>query len=263
MTSEHGIFDKENQKTFGDNSVTAHYVGMTTLFPPEARALEKLRGMVRGGPIMDIGVGAGRTTPYLLELSTDYVGIDYSADMIAKCRSRFPGVRFEVGDARDLTSYPTGHFGLLMFSLNGIDCVDHSDRLNALSECRRLLHDDGILLFSSHNELWDVRANQRRARRFLGRLKDSIRYFRHLKTLRPIRHPTYGYSYRCERVFGDTQTLILYYITPQAQIRQLQTVGFACSAVFSTEGREMLPDMREESPSPWLYYLARKSDAVQ
>jgi SAM-dependent methyltransferase len=150
---QHDIFDKQNQKTFRDVSVAEHYADMTALFPPELRALEKVRDVVRGRPIMDIGVGTGRTAPKLLELSTDYVGIDYSPEMIAKCRIRFPGVRFAVGDARRLDNYDTAHFALLMFSLNGIDYVRHSDRLVILRECHRLLDDGGVFLFSSHNEL--------------------------------------------------------------------------------------------------------------
>jgi SAM-dependent methyltransferase len=80
MSLHRALFDRENQKTFRAGSVAEHYVGMTALFPPEVRALEKVRDWVRGRPIMDIGVGTGRTTPYLLDLSPDYVGIDYSPE---------------------------------------------------------------------------------------------------------------------------------------------------------------------------------------
>jgi ubiquinone/menaquinone biosynthesis C-methylase UbiE len=255
---EQDIFDKENQKTFRNVSVAEHYVGMTTLFPPEARALEKIRNVVRGRPIMDVGVGTGRTTPYLMDLSTEYIGLDYSPEMIAKCCTQFPGVRFEVADARRLDAYPTGHFGMVMFSFNGIDYVQHSDRLAALSECHRLLGEGGIFLFSSHNELWDQRADRPVARRVLGRIKDSIRYIRYLKSMGPIRYKAHGYSYRCERVFGTTQTVISYYITPEAQIKQLHLRGFVCNEIFNCNGDELRPGMREANPSPWLYYLAHK-----
>jgi SAM-dependent methyltransferase len=263
MSSGHSSFDSENQNTFNNAAVAQHYVSMTSLFPPEARALDKIRSMVEGRPIMDIGVGSGRTTPYLLELSKDYVAIDYSPEMIARCRTRFPGVKFEVGDARRLEGYSTGHFGLLLFSFNGLDYVQHPDRMQILRECHRVVRDDGWFLFSSHNELWHSRASQPLAWRVLGHMRDSLRYLRHLKSLRPVRNPREGFSYRCERVFGNTQTLLVYYLTPDAQVRQLRSVGFACEAMFNTEGDELRPDMHEARPSAWLYYLARKADAAR
>jgi hypothetical protein len=100
-----------------------------------------------------------------------------------------------------------------------------------------------------------------RASRWHGVCWDSLRYLRHLKSLRPVRNPREGFSYRCERVFGNTQTLLVYYLTPDAQFRQLRSVGFACEAMFNTEGDELRPDMHEARPSAWLYYLARKADS--
>jgi len=259
LALQHDIFDRQNQKTFQDVSVAEHYADMTALFPPELRALEKVRDVVRGRPIMDIGVGTGRTAPKLLELSTDYVGIDYSPEMIAKCRIRFPGVRFAVGDARRLDNYDTAHFALLMFSLNGIDYVRHSDRLVILRECHRLLDDGGVFLFSSHNELWDMRAGKPLAHRTLGRVKDGVRQLFYAGLLARMRDGPAGHSYRCDEVFGGKQTLITYYITPEAQIEQLLSAGFVCNEIFNSNGDELWPGIRETSPSPWLYYLARKS----
>ncbi len=262
MTLEEAEFDKANRQTFSSAAVAQHYVAMTSLFAPEARALGKIRALVRDQPIMDVGVGTGRTTPYLLELSKDYLGLDYSAEMIGNCRSRFPGVKFEVADARRLDSYPRSHFALLLFSLNGIDCVQHADRMQILRECHCLVRDNGFFLFSSHNDLWELRAGQPLARRVLGRVKDSIRYLRHLGRVRPFRNETQGFSYRCDLAIGNTRTLLLYYVRPQAQLAQLRSVGFRCEAIFNPAGDELRPGMGEASPSPWLYYLARKTPAV-
>ena len=56
--------------------------------------LDRLSGELHGKPILDLGVGAGRTTGSLLEISPDYVGVDYSPEMIRQCQARFPGVKF-------------------------------------------------------------------------------------------------------------------------------------------------------------------------
>ena len=41
-------------------------------------------------PILDIGVGAGRTTQLLRAISRDYVGIDDSPAMVEMCRAAHP-----------------------------------------------------------------------------------------------------------------------------------------------------------------------------
>src|SRR5438067_126013 len=73
------------------------------LLTAEAEILRVLRDALRHKPILD--VGGGRTTPHLLRISADYLGIDYSHRMIAACRERFPGVGFQHGDARDMASF--------------------------------------------------------------------------------------------------------------------------------------------------------------
>lgn len=53
--------------------------------------------------VVDLGCGPGNLTALLAERWPDaeVVGIDSSAEMIAKARATVPGVRFEVGDVRD------------------------------------------------------------------------------------------------------------------------------------------------------------------
>src|SRR5690606_12109488 len=104
-----------------------------------------------GKRILDIGVGGGRTTPYLLDVSRDYIGVDYAPKMIKKCRAQYPSVTFEVCDARDLSHFGPASFDLIFFSFNGIDYVDHADRIKILCEVRRVLTDQGAFVFSAHN----------------------------------------------------------------------------------------------------------------
>ena len=49
-----------------------------------------------GAVLMDLGVGGGRTTPYLSSIASTYVGVDYSEEMIRACRTKCPMLRFEV-----------------------------------------------------------------------------------------------------------------------------------------------------------------------
>src|SRR5690606_37213574 len=94
--------DSINMRTMTDASVVAHYARPWGLSPTEQACFARIADEARGRPILDIGVGGGRTVEALRNISDDYTGIDYSADMVAACRHRFPGVRFEHADARAL-----------------------------------------------------------------------------------------------------------------------------------------------------------------
>ena len=48
--------------------------------PGERAALESVRPDATDQPILDLGVGAGRTIPLVLPISRDYVGLDYTAE---------------------------------------------------------------------------------------------------------------------------------------------------------------------------------------
>lgn len=117
----------------------------------ERAALCAARIEIEGKPILDLGVGTGRTIPLLAPFTRDYRGVDYLSSMVAACRSRHPDVRVELGDARALTGMPGGHFGLVCFSFNGVDAVAHEDRRKVLCEMRRVLRDDGVAVFSTLN----------------------------------------------------------------------------------------------------------------
>ncbi|MBT31679.1 MAG: SAM-dependent methyltransferase [Thalassobius sp.] len=51
--------------------------------------------------ILDIGCGSGQLTQKIAELAKEAVGLDYSADMIADAKAKFPEVTFKVASAAD------------------------------------------------------------------------------------------------------------------------------------------------------------------
>ena len=127
------------------------YTVSTQLEPAEVAGLAAIAPEARGRPILDLGVGAGRTVAGLRAVREDYLGIDYTPAMIDVCRRAHPGVRFEHGNARNLTGVKTGSIFLVMFSCNGLGMVNHADRLAILREVRRVLVPGGAFLFSTHN----------------------------------------------------------------------------------------------------------------
>ena len=73
--------------------------------------------------VLDIGIGAGRTTGVFATVAGRYLGIDYAPKMVEYCRAQLPdddAVSVEVADARDLSQFGRDAYDFAMFSFNGI-----------------------------------------------------------------------------------------------------------------------------------------------
>lgn len=134
---------------FDRADVVARYLADDGLTPCEAALLH--RWVAPGATVLDLGVGAGRTTPWLLGRASRYVGIDVAPQMVAAARARFPDADLRVGDAADLGDQATGAWDVVVFAYNGIDYLDDLDRARCLAECRRVLRPGGVLVLSQHS----------------------------------------------------------------------------------------------------------------
>jgi SAM-dependent methyltransferase len=161
-----------NLETYDAPEVVAHYAALDYLTPCERMLFEAY--IPRGSAILDLGVGGGRTTPYLASRASRYVGVDYAAAMVKACGTKFPGLEFVVGDAANLSAFPDASFDAVVFSFNGIDYVlPQQARRRCLGHIHRVLRAKGVLIFSSHNaravlihRQWNRERLQRMARRF-------------------------------------------------------------------------------------------------
>jgi SAM-dependent methyltransferase len=227
----------------------------------EEAILAKLASWLPGKRILDIGVGGGRTTRRLLELSRDYTGIDYSAAFAERAQRAFPGVRILHCDAREMSPFADASFDFVMFSLNGIDYVGHEDRLRILREVRRVLREGGYFSFSSHN----------RGHRHFGRLpwaeglphgwndvKTWVRAALFLpRHWRMRRHEIHERDYAIVNDIAHDFTLMTYYIPVTSQVAQLSSQGFGEIEAYDLEGQPA----DGESTHAWIFYLARKQGA--
>jgi SAM-dependent methyltransferase len=138
-----------NLRVYRRQDVVDYYDKLTDLQECERRAFAHLRPGTR---VLDLGVGGGRTTQHLARQASDYLGVDYSAEMVELCRRKFPDLRFEHGDAADLSFLDDGTFDAVVFSFNGL-CYLHPDerRRSCLREVRRVLRPGGMFIFSLHN----------------------------------------------------------------------------------------------------------------
>ncbi len=56
-----------------------------------------------GERVLDLGCGTGPLTKKIADLGAEVIGIDASADMIAKAKESFPGIAFQVADATNFS----------------------------------------------------------------------------------------------------------------------------------------------------------------
>jgi len=228
---------------------------MPDITPAEQFIFAEERARIETGPVLDIGVGAGRTTACLAPIAGQYYGVDYSPAMIGYCRRRFPGLEFILADAADMAMLASGSFPFILFSFNGIDSVDHAHRLRILGEVRRLLAPGGRFAFSAHNRAYC--AIQREPRfhhplRLRGMARTGVEIANHLRVRRR--------SFACDEyeLINDPPhlfSIITYYIGRRAQIAQLEAHGFRVLTVIDADGH-VVSDGGDETVSPNFYYLA-------
>jgi SAM-dependent methyltransferase len=142
--------EDDNLRAFSSPKVVELYAKSSGLQPAETYAFDKF--VPRGASILDIGVGGGRTTPYLAAKASRYVGVDYVKAMIDACAAKFPGNTFCCADATCLTGFEDASFDIVVFSFNGIDAIPtRKGRMSCFSEVFRVLTRGGLFIFSSHN----------------------------------------------------------------------------------------------------------------
>lgn len=226
---------------------------------PEKIIFERYLDAYEDKCVLDIGVGAGRTTPHLIDRARHYIGVDYSESMVRRCHENFPGGQFIHADVRNMNMFDDDAFDFVLFSYNGLDCISHEGRLMALTEIRRVLKQDGYFVFSSHNRSamdtpptprLRLSLNPRRmAYHVYIYIHERINYYR----TRPLTVATAEYM----MINDGSQNfqLVYYYIDIPNQVHQLKQRGFAVLDIYNLKG-EPVTSLGDDK-SPWLYYVTR------
>lgn len=250
--------DEINKSAYARADVVRHYESLDMLLKPERLLLERLAPEISGGKILDIAVGGGRTTKYLLGISRDYTGIDYTPEFVEAARRKFPSASLLCLDARDLSAFADESFDFVMFSFNGIDSIPHEGRLRVLAEVRRVLKPGGCFLFSAHNRDhtgFNKLPWQERLKFDQLYVKNVLYCLYHLpRHLRMRRHEVHAEEYAVINDNAHGFSLFTYYIRIPAQLAQLARAGFTATEAYDMEG---VPVARDER-YPWIHYLARK-----
>jgi SAM-dependent methyltransferase len=171
------IHIEKNLQIYNAPDVTAYYAALNYLTPCERLLFESY--ISPGSAVLDLGVGGGRTTPYLASRATRYVGVDNAEAMVRACQQKFPDLEFVTADAGDLSAFPDAVFDAVVFAFNGIDFVlPENTRRQCCTHVHRILKPGGAFIFSSHNARallvrpgWSRERLERIAYRFTGNSK--------------------------------------------------------------------------------------------
>ncbi len=261
MPNNHDIL---SQRFYQNRAVAEWFATKDFILPDEQAFLDEHGNeALDGRQVLDIGVGAGRTTRFLLPRAGRYVGGDYSAEMIEAARKRLPEADLSVFDASDLSAYADGEFDTVIFSFNGLDSLSNESRLKALAEMHRVLRPGGWLAFSSHNRSrapvsvfslrnLDVSMNPKRM------LSNAAVYVRGIVNWLRFKHfavKSAEYDMRVES--GSGYKACIYYIDKKRQAAQLTRLGFKLVTMWDAKGKKTALD-EPDSDSSWIFFVARK-----
>ena len=251
-----------NKEKYESKSVVSSYINMR-LQNPEVMILVKYREAIAGKHVLDIGCGSGRTTAVLKNLSNGYVGIDYSLDMIESCRKRFAGVCFLHGDVREMNKFKNEEFDYVMFSFNGLDSINHEDRLKGLREIYRVLKQDCLFVFSSHNRNHRYAISEPEMEFSMmpcRQVENLIKYFKSTcNRFKNKSHQVFEEQYAIINDVAHNYSMLTYYINKVNQVKQLEDMGFKTIEMYDTLGN-LLGLESDDRNSAWIYYVARKVD---
>jgi len=264
-----------NLDVYNESRVAAHYARLEYLSECELHLFQSF--LKPGMAILDLGVGGGRTTPYLSALASRYVGADYASEMVSACRNKFPTLEFRVLHAADLREFESGHFDAVIMAFNSIDYViPDKVRAQALCEIHRVLKNGGVVIFSSHNprafwvrpgwsrsKIQQVAARVSRGRKAVERLaigiltvlkacasaatslaRSAVRLARRL----PKRAFWRGEGYMMDNAHGG---LLTHYAVPKVVISELTSAGFRLLEVLGDD----YPARSRIFATDWYYYV--------
>lgn len=250
--------DLLNRNTYDRDDVVSFYNEANTLLPAERAILSELKPEITDKKILDIGVGGGRTTPYLLDISDDYTAIDYSEEMAKLTAAKYPFARILQMDATNMAEFEDSSFDFAIFSYNGMDSVSHESRIKIINEVYRVLKPGGRFVFSSHNRefhnfnklpwRWKVKWNLKFVIFILHCLYHLPKHYKMKK------HEVFADDYAIVNDGDHRFSLLLYYVSIQKQIEQLSKIGFSNVIAHDMQGKPVTSD----PSSHWFHYVAQK-----
>jgi uncharacterized protein len=118
--------------------------------PFETWLLDRVLAHAAGRPVVEVGSGPGHVTAYLADHGGDATGIDFSPEMVAEARRRFPDRNFEVGDLRRLGRPLTSSGWSAVLGWYSLIHLAASELPDAVASLVRPLDPGGWLVLAMH-----------------------------------------------------------------------------------------------------------------
>lgn len=100
-----------------------------------------------GARVLDVACGAGYGTHVLSKHDVEIVGVDYDETAIQFAQSRYPSLKFQLGNALEL-SFSDSIFDIVV----SFETIEHVTDANAfIAEMQRILVPGGLLIISTPN----------------------------------------------------------------------------------------------------------------
>ncbi len=242
---------------FDDPAIADYYARLPIMASEVMLFLTRLEDF-RDKSVLDLGVGSGRTTQYLLPFASRYVGVDYSQTMLSRCSQRFPNATLLLDDVRELSALQDERFDFVLASFNLVDGFSAADRSKIFLAARRHTQPTGIFAFSSHNRSFDGHPSHpipewsRNPVTLVANLLRHRREMANYRRTKPQEEYSEEYAILCDPA-GGWQTLS-YHIDRTHQEAQVRRHGFNVTSVIDSQGKLLPPDDLSEQ-SPQLYYV--------
>ena len=247
-----------NLDTYKSKWIVIGYSKQDQLYKHEITVLKLLKNKLKNMRMLDIGVGGGRTTCNFAPLVRDYVGIDYSEEMIKVCNERFVKwlgkISFKLCDVRNMSIFKDGYFDFVLVSANGLDYISPKDRLKALQEIKRVGKRGGFLFISSHNLLSiDKLLIINFSLNPITTLRSIVTYLL-LKCLNKSFKKLKNKGYAIINDGAHQFRLSTYYINPPEQVKQLKAIGFKNICIYSLETGQPIKESEWAITTDGLYH---------
>jgi SAM-dependent methyltransferase len=248
------------EQIWNRRDVVATYSPRRYITPAELRVIAECWSHIAGGHVLDLGVGAGRTTSYLAQFAARYVAIDFMPNMVAEAQRNHPGRDIRQADARELP-FSDGEFSFVLFSFNGIDYVEPADRPRILREARRVLAPGGVFAYSTHNlasrdgeprfspELPRLSRSPRLVLDIARSMRAAVRGYRNFKRLADQQQIDDEYAFIMDG--AHEYSVLTCYVTQAHERRALANAGFEVRTVLEGDGQLATPSSRSRD----LYFI--------
>ena len=118
--------------------------------PFERWLLDRVAAEAGARPVIDAGCGPGHVTAHLAAAGADARGLDLSAEMVQQARTRFPGLRFDVGDLTRLIRPETADGWGAVLGWYSLIHLAGSEFPAAVAALARPLAAGGVLVLATH-----------------------------------------------------------------------------------------------------------------